>query len=169
MINMNGIEEQSSIGQDFFLLLCFSSRTGLSICFRNRRVFEYKENCDVYSNSRKRVKQRKQVGGISVEADCSTIRSHCRKQRRRKTQILIELQLISPFEDCPDRGVLLRQPSLVILLAHFWRWRRNSTSHSLSSPTSSPYPHPNAGTAPRGELASSNRFLGHHSLRTGSP
>ena len=78
-------------------------------------------------------------------------------------------QLISSFEYRPDGTVLLRQPSLVILLAHFWRWRRNSTSHSLSSPTSSPYPHPNAGTAPRGELASSNRFLGHHSLRTGSP
>lgn len=159
MINLNGIEEQLSIEQDFFLLLCFSSRTGLSICFRNRRVFEYQENCDVSSkNSRQRVNQRKQVGGISVEADCYTIRSHCRKQRRRKTQILIELQLISPFEDCPDRGVLLRQPSLVILLSHFWRWRGNSTLHSLSSPTSSPYSHTNADKALRGESASSRRF-----------
>ena len=159
MINLNGIEEQLSIEQDFFLLLCFSSRTGLSICFRNRRVFEYQENCDVSSkNSRQRVNQRKQVGGISVEADCYTIRSHCRKQRRRKTQILIELQLISPFEDCPDRGVLLRQPSLVILLSHFWRWRGNSTLHSLSSPTSLPYSHTNADKALRGESASSRRF-----------
>ena len=67
-------------------------------------------------------------------------------------------QLISSFEYRPDGTVLLSQPSLVILLSHFWRWRGNSTSHSLSSPTSSPYSHTNADKALRGESASSRRF-----------
>ena len=97
------------------------------------------------------------------------ISSHRHKQRNKKIHILIELQLISSFEYRPDRAVLLRQPSLVILLGHIRRWRWNSTSHSLSSLTSSPSPLASAGTAPRGESASSRRFPGHRSLRTGSP
>ena len=64
-------------------------------------------------------------------------------------------QLISSFEYRPDRAVLLRQPSLVILLTHFRRRRGNSTSHPPSSPTSSPSPLASADTAPREESASS--------------
>ena len=81
--------------------------------------------------------------------------SHYHKQSTRKIHILIELQLVSSFEYRPDRAVLLRQPSLVILLTHFRRWRGNSTSHPPSSPTSSPSPLASADTAPREESASS--------------
>ena len=92
--------------------------------------------------------------------------SHYHKQSTRKIHILIELQLVSSFEYRPDRAVLLRQPSLVILLTHFRRWRGNSTSHPPSSPTSSPSPLASADTAPREESASSRRGPGHRSLRT---
>ena len=94
------------------------------------------------------------------------ISSHYHKQSTRKIHILIELQLVSSFEYRPDRAVLLRQPSLVILLTHFRRRRGNSTSHPPSSPTSSPSPLASADTAPREESASSRRCPGHRSLRT---
>ena len=98
-----------------------------------------------------------------------TPKSPRNKQTTWKIHLPLELQLFSSFEYRPDRAVLLRQPSLVVLLAHLRRRWRNSTSHHPSFPTVSPSPLASADTALRGEWTSNRRCLDHRSRRTAFP